>query len=557
MGTGLREKRKVQSYGCIFMLILVAFGAVLLNVSSLSGVRERFTGTTMNLLQNPSGSMPFRYAVPHDTAVALTTPPEFIALDAILRERSRSNTVAFSMTNLRMMDFTLNYVQFAKKNNMDLFFLLALDQDSHTYMQDRGIPSFVANWGRTIYNSEGKRCGGLKAKYTLEILKKGYHVIMNDVDIVYLSDVLPHLSKDHDISASVDSFAPEAAPTGSHSNLGFVYIRSTPRSIRFIGQWLDHMVFFNSDIWDQRLFFEMVVQEAIWTYRDQTGTYNPHLSIPDKDRLRICYLDPMIFTHGGAYVTERTPQRAGVVPVEVHYGAHTCGPANKRFRAREWGLWTADDTSYYNKKLIRYTSLATPQNYTWEQEKAQLRVAFAVAKSLNRAVILPRLPCRMQPAYHTWFVNEEFRNPKRYSNAALTDDLLKEMEWCTFDHFTGLKGLAGRGYAEYYRESNVLSKPGVSSSNAKSITNVVLAPPNTPNNEKSAAKVVTPPNKEAQFTDVSIREALKQYEDRYVLDFGIFNPALWQGFTDQSENRKFEQDMHGLLQLTTAGRPHW
>ena len=100
-------------------------------------------------------------------------------------------------------------------------------------------------------------------------------------------------------------------------------------------------------------------------------------------------LDPLWFTNGALYFSDRGPQMLGVKPAVVQNNWIT-GLASKRHRFREHLLWYLDGKGYYEKprKFLMYNNVQDPQMGIIHEEVA-LKNAFALSALLNRTLILP------------------------------------------------------------------------------------------------------------------------------------------------------------------------
>ncbi|XP_057248276.1 uncharacterized protein At4g15970-like [Beta vulgaris subsp. vulgaris] len=70
------------------------------------------------------------------------------------------------------------------------------------------------------------------------ILTLGYNFLITDTDIVWFRDPFPHFTPDSDFQTSCDQFNGEQFDLDNHPNVGFMFVRSNNRTIKFYDFWV-------------------------------------------------------------------------------------------------------------------------------------------------------------------------------------------------------------------------------------------------------------------------------------------------------------------------------
>lgn len=133
----------------------------------------------------------------------------------------------------------------------------------------------------------------------------------------------------------------------------------------------------------------------IHTVHENPKRREQHLlnTILEANVLRIHYrvLDPVLFPNGFQHFSRAISSRAGVEPFCIHNnwvdGKHT-----KEYRFRELGMWTQDPPEYFSLKETKFLAYYEPTiaNNGWNNVRASLRSALAIAQVLGRTLILPK-----------------------------------------------------------------------------------------------------------------------------------------------------------------------
>lgn len=132
-------------------------------------------------------------------------------------------------------------------------------------------------------------------------------------------------------------------------------------------------------------------------------------------KVKVQALNIVDFPNGHVMFAQQLPQKLGITPMIVHATFQYGGTWGKRHRFREWRMWLADEPAYYDPPggLLYYTpnvpadlieKAKVPKMETHFDllnfQLLQLRSAWAIARVLNRVLIMPAFICGMD---RVWF----------------------------------------------------------------------------------------------------------------------------------------------------------
>eukprot|EP00892_Ulva_mutabilis_P012572 jgi/Ulvmu1/9688/UM055_0026.1 len=149
-----------------------------------------------------------------------------------------------------------------------------------------------------------------------------------------------------------------------------------------------------------------------WTSSSRGGGAEWRVIAAANGTLALMPLPALLFTNGHVFFYQHLPQLHGVTAYVVHATFQRHHTPGKRARLREEGLWKADPPGYFAAhRLLAYRSgareyidalaaaAAAPMPpllrhfHAMAFQLAQMRDAFALARALNRTLVLPRFLC--------------------------------------------------------------------------------------------------------------------------------------------------------------------
>ncbi|KAL0034633.1 hypothetical protein WJX77_000275 [Trebouxia sp. C0004] len=324
-------------------------------------------------------------------------------------------TVMVTWANFHYLDFTLNWVQHVQAANIS------------AYLSGLSIEDF--GWGSKQFHKMGREKIGLVLTFT----NMGFHVVVSDVDTVWLQNPLPYLANypEADILVSSDSLhatttdgALEMYPGAGVANIGIMLFRSS--AMIFAQEWNEALLA-NDDYWDQNAFNDLMNRGA--KFDEQRSD---RLFMGFDGKLRMGILPVSTFCSGHTFFVQRMADVMGLQPYVVHATFQFSGTPGKRHRMRESLLWDADPPEYFRPAggLLTFdmhladlvelsaphqqvlhsvdNSQAVPRQRTLKLDAdktghfdlvnaqiQQVRTAMAIASSLNRTLVMPQLWCGM------------------------------------------------------------------------------------------------------------------------------------------------------------------
>eukprot|EP00899_Mesostigma_viride_P000582 jgi/Mesvir1/10524/Mv21766-RA.2 len=340
-------------------------------------------------------------------------------------------------------DFALNWAYHCQRLGMR-FLVAAFDHALLEVCLAKGLPVVFVDaklgtgFVRGNDHGEFRSLGAVKGELVLHILQLGYHVVLSDSDVVWFMDPEPFFSSPPwtlvDVAVSTDCTSAESeartisTPLGEvardpfwfrsvtpqakkeHGNIidaafntGVAFYRSTPPAQAFVKEWVEVMQTSGKSIeefvWDDQQAFNVLTRFGMLPVKMVEGG---HLRVlrAYRDTMNLGILPLLQFCSGHIYFAQRT----SVTPYMVHNTFQFHANAGKIARFREDGLWLVDQDSYYAGKFLQLSSALPPE---LEGETpgliAQLRAGayyqmavrngMALARALNRTLIMPRLRC--------------------------------------------------------------------------------------------------------------------------------------------------------------------
>ncbi|ELU07109.1 hypothetical protein CAPTEDRAFT_189004 [Capitella teleta] len=292
-------------------------------------------------------------------------------------------------------DIILAYVDFGARDMAINFYITALfvhEIDNYLFitssprmsdeLHERDIPCLLytknsaSDEGSVYGTSVFKQKMNIRTFMVLEALEYGFNVLHTDVDIHYYANPLPVVRRLCDARCDVaplwDSFA---------YNAGFVYVRSSPMSIK--------------------LYHHMKVT-ALTTDLDDQKALNKAAEAMFRKGLRLMRLPEGQFQSGFKFFEQGRHMFAGDRPCHHCIAIHNNWIMTieaKEYRLKEMHLWMLDDDQYYSstsRKYLTYENtrvIAGVGSAAHMRETKALENALAIGQLLNRTVILPRFAC--------------------------------------------------------------------------------------------------------------------------------------------------------------------
>jgi len=478
-----------------------------------------------------------------------------------------------TFANEGYLDFLVNWVRFGVAAGLDPMVVGAMDAKVLHTARAMGVRAFSME--HTIHSfGWGAQIGIIE-----EVLGLGFHVLMSDVDVVWLRDPLPYFEgteprRKADLLVSSDcasSLKDEAegkcilAPF----NIGIMYWRSTALSKALAKEWGDG-----------------VRKAGGMTYMGEQGLLNeivrgkdgkrafPTKAVPGSDKdgrgavlwsrmpegeLAFGMLPVGLFTHGHNYFVSGVPQSLGLHPYCVHatyqFGSGKGGQqAGKRQRFREAGLWMGDPDEYYTGGSSYITWAVGSRLDDWigahtghgaelvDKHMAAvqfhllcLRNALALGKLLKRAVVLPRMQC---------YCDRHWTPILPACKMANSD--LEPPFWCPLDHIVEVKVLLNNMGGVEVKEQGFLQHARVPGEVKSSVAFASVGPLGNstapPAADDGRVHVAWP----AHASDAEAKSALEAAgaASARVLEFDGMEHAFC-GWAKKEDNDKFNKLLYG------------
>jgi hypothetical protein len=392
--------------------------------------------------------------------------------------------------------------------------MLALDEATERYCAEKSLPCFgsvglryaggvMATGGEALHGQSSQREAtstheAAKAlreiktnemKLLLDLLNRGYEVIVSDADVAWLDDPREWAQEalaDVDVATSTDCLSAkhEDEDTCWHAdfNTGILYFKPTEVAKEFLKSWINAMetATDGTEDRDQEIFINLLREGAPVV---ETKTEGSIMTATPRDALRVSTrtmargvrlgLLPMrLFASGHTYFVERLHEKEKTRrdPFCVHATFQFSQVRGKRQRFREHGLWRIEEDEYYtNGNFIAMSDeLPNAWNATGVRNhliaaawyRASVRNLLALGRVLGRTVILPRITCMCD----------------RYWNAVLPSCKIGHVDppfvGCPQDHIFNLPGME-KGKAEF-REWTFLNNPRTPETIKKSVARVTI-----------------------------------------------------------------------------------
>ncbi|OUS46581.1 nucleotide-diphospho-sugar transferase-domain-containing protein [Ostreococcus tauri] len=509
-----------------------------------------------------------------------TVPEE---LKAIGIEAGDELFVTFGTASVQ--DFVFNWVAAAKKLNLKPIFVGALDEEMHELCKRAGVPSMLLTGRSVLLDRDAKfitgrskafkKMGTVKTKFVQDLLDLGIAPILSDADVVWMRDPREVFNngtfKYADILISSDCIDTVGDRKDDKSclhvnfNTGVLYIRPTTRAKEFVEKW-KHKVATSEIAWmrDQPALNLLVrdghppLEVAVRVPADKRGLPGYRsLLFAANNTIRLGVLPVAQFSNGHTFFVQEhhVHHPEDGEPYSVHmtyqYGDTHDYAYGKRQRLRQHGLWYLDDdgdhwsdgkyltisTSGSWKKFegkstigVDAEAYATAISRHFEEDSVRrvtVRNGLALAKALNRTLVLPPARCYCDKIWNTLA-----------GCRALGAETAHLPFSCPMDHIYNLEGFLKLGIE--FREAGFLEDERLSKIIREDVVHVKVGE----DAHENSADVVIPRG----FTTNDALKALKPVSKHAVIMFDKLDDGSLCGFGSDQEDRDFDEAVeHALI----------
>eukprot|EP00898_Chlorokybus_atmophyticus_P003634 jgi/Chlat1/4271/Chrsp29S04552 len=484
---------------------------------------------------------------------AIATQPAVGSLEDALKGLARGSAIVVTFADARFEDMLRNFLAHARNSGiLNRLVVGAMDDTVASICQREGA--------RCFHMKDNIESFGFGAQVPLlkMLLVQGYHVLMSDVDVVWLKDPFPFFEstpsrKAADVLLSTDCPGHKIFQQGDgwHSsfNIGIMLWRSTNRSITLAEEWLQslrkegHVGYMQ----EQGVLNQLIRgkdSRELWPLRsvDTTPIRDPG-AVVWGHVVKFGLLPVAQFAHGHMYFVAKIPQQLNLTVYCVHATYQFGGYAGKRNRFREAGLWLADGDEYYNGKYLTWMAPTRPEGLADSEPLVEqhmtlvkryfedLHTAFGLAQALGRLVIIPKLRCYCDT--HWTIVTPECR--MGYSDLELPFT-------CPLDHLLDTSRLFNIKIP--FRETGFLDNPRSKAVKESMRFIEVASTPAHLDGGQEKGNVQWP----RIMNDVQAAEFVKTagLDDARVLQFGSMNNAFC-GFEDNQIDATYKDRMRQLF----------
>lgn len=485
------------------------------------------------------------------------------------KHASRDNMLIVTYVNFHRLDFVYTLVKHLIALNNPNYLIGALDEEALRGLQQHGIPCFFMDSGLTTkdygWGTYAFRQLGLhKVNLVYELAATGVDCLTIDADALIFRDPFPYLRKyanadvlmssDHLVATNgyKDDGLEDSAAFSSAFNIGYIFIRG--RAVEFVARWRK-TCFERKNDWDQVLFAQVLRHGAGFGGKLDELRLRKMYKTENGTNLLAGVLPVSLFASGHTFFVSRMAHLMQAHPYMVHTTFQYGGAQGKRHRLRESMMWEDSEDYYSGPKFLSYEldlpyelvypnggelrpdgtqpfakRMSVEQHFKLlHHQLRQLRNAFALAKKLNRIVILPRLVCGLD----RWWAPHAGIIPGSAARLPLLD--------CPADHVIDLERM---GQPErILREHTMLCNPRTPKRVLEGLRTVVLPALALPAAGRASteglALVERLAKEHAEATVLSVKSALPDY--RTILHV--------------NELERFERDMAGHGGLWCCNRP--
>ncbi|ESN99530.1 hypothetical protein HELRODRAFT_176694 [Helobdella robusta] len=364
---------------------------------------------------------------------------------AIANQASVDKYIILAMVDSSFTDMALNlYWKSFRPNAIENFLFMGGDLKSCEILANESLPCYHYSTDETasvasVWNSpDFIRKMNLRTDMVLDALSLGYTVLHTDLDVMFFQNPLPELKVimgEHDIASLWDNTV---------YNAGFICIKPTKYSLKVYNQ-MKQITDYSPQIDDQS-----ALNKAISSVSRRYKNF------------KVKILDPNRFLCGLEYF--ENGNRLYPSPCQDCMVLHNNWIVSKEakiYRFKEHLMWVYDQDEYYSSPTNMYMSYSNPStwpntNVTITYEMEALKGALAIARMLNRILILPRFHCSHQ-------VPVNGKKDVKMTKRRIFRTVLKA---CPLNGLLNIKSFDSV-FQESYRENSFLQNPAISEGLAK------------------------------------------------------------------------------------------
>eukprot|EP00322_Chrysochromulina_rotalis_P023276 CAMPEP_0115844046 /NCGR_PEP_ID=MMETSP0287-20121206/8629_1 /TAXON_ID=412157 /ORGANISM="Chrysochromulina rotalis, Strain UIO044" /LENGTH=653 /DNA_ID=CAMNT_0003297765 /DNA_START=130 /DNA_END=2091 /DNA_ORIENTATION=+ len=502
-----------------------------------------------------------------------TDKPE-LTTELAKKHASADNMLIATYVNYNRLDFAYTFVKHLVAIGNPHFLVGALDEKALRGLQSNGIQSFLIDSGLTT-NDYGwgtyafRQLGLHKVQLVYNLAKTGVNCITVDADAFVLRDPFPYIrarpradvlmSSDHLVATNGYSDTGLEGISGFYSayNIGYIYIKAN--AIDFVEAWRD-TCFRRKNDWDQVLFGQVLAKGADGRTVD-SDRLRAMFERKDGTHVMAGVLPVSLFASGHTHFVSRMSHLMHEHPYMVHTTFQYGGAQGKRHRLREAMMWE-DEPDYFAQNYLVYEP-DLPYNLVYPKggkvgedgtqkfdlhgsveqhfqlvhhQLTQIRNALALAKALDRILILPRLVCGLD----RWWAPHSGIIPGSAARLPLLE--------CPADHVIDLERIGKP--EKVVREASFLCNPRTPAAVLRSQSNVSIAP-------VSSFKVAADGSNgaEARTQGLPVVQRLRsEFSSARVLRLTTLPPD-YRAILPESEISSFEVTMRGYAGLWCCNRP--
>lgn len=234
-------------------------------------------------------------------------------LAQLLKQHAKNNEIMLTLANGIMIckntticwwgggNILESFLTILQYNNITNYLIGVMDDETEVYLSKKEPP---VNWFRVNIKIPESQKGSHPAnqvstiKYTLlkTFLQLRYHVLITDMDLVYMKNPFDHLHRDADIEIQTDGYDETAYgvidsihdPTmgwgggGLYlrtftTNVGCMWVKANARSFKLMQQVSDHLA--SQPGWDQQIFNQYLMRPSHGKFQNSYA----HLRVMDID----------------------------------------------------------------------------------------------------------------------------------------------------------------------------------------------------------------------------------------------------------------------------------
>mmetsp|Transcript_1565 Transcript_1565/g.3967 ORF Transcript_1565/g.3967 Transcript_1565/m.3967 type:complete len:521 (-) Transcript_1565:44-1606(-) len=341
-------------------------------------------------------------------------------LEALAPERR----VLLSFTNRVRLDFALTWAHHVRSLTMSNWMIGATDAPALEGLRRYRLPRFDMQtnlpqgewpWGSPSF----KALGPHKIELIYKCLLWDVEVIIADIDALVLREPFAYMARwpdasflttsDHLGNTTADGGLEDHGGIHTAFNIGYMFFRKS--ALPLVEEWRKTILEKPTVRWDQGEFNRLARKQ--WQPRRKDGLSDPRLFWSYENRVIGGVLPISLFCGGHNYFVSQFPQRAGVQPYSIHTTYQYGGAPGKRHRLREAKVWI-DPPAYYNpsgllvyppdvsRSLIYPAGGMTTKGHIAliKHQLKQIKQALALARYLDRTLILPPVVCGYDKAWY-------------------------------------------------------------------------------------------------------------------------------------------------------------